>query len=182
MFRAILPTADEVARSLPGDDRIQQPTAVIDSAFDLQARPAEVFPWFVQLGKQRAGWYFPRRVEWFIPRSHRGLRSIEPKWQQLAVGQRIPDYGGKDGYLECFYLEPDRAIGYTSTRGKITMTWVLTFWAVRDHTRVLIRLRIKTPRANPSLLLRFGKIFDRLTIAGLAAGLNERVGSQDQQK
>ena len=105
------------------------------------------------------------------------MRSIESKWQQLVVGQRIPDYGGKQGYLECFHLEPDRAIGYTSTRGNIAMTWVLTVWPVDDHTRVVIRLTIKTRRSKPSMLLRLGKIFDRVTIAGLAAGLNERLSA-----
>jgi len=175
MFAGILPQPEEVALNLPGDELIEQPTAVIDSAFDLPASPAEVWPWFVQLGKRRAGWYFPRWVEWFVLPSRRGLRSIEPKWQELKVGQRIPDYGGKQGYFDCFYLAEDRAIGYTSTRGRITMTWVLTFWPKGKHTRVIIRLRMKSTKGGNSPLWKLGKIFDRLTIAGLAAGLRERL-------
>jgi hypothetical protein len=161
--------------ALPGDDLIARPTAVIDSAFDVPASPHEVFPWFVQLGKQRAGWYFPRFIEHFILPSRRGLRHIEPRWQKLKVGQRIPDYGGQSGYFDCFYLEPDRAIGYTSTRGRITMTWVLTFWPAGDHTRVIIRLRLQSTKRGPAVLWAVGKLFDRLTIAGLAAGLRERL-------
>lgn len=175
MFQSILPTTEDEALKLPGDDLIKNPNVVIDSAFDLAAKPADVFPWFVQLGKQRAGWYFPHSVERFIPRSNRGLRSIEPKWQNLKVGDRIPDYGGKKGYFDCFYLEKNKAIGYTSTRGKLTMTWVLTFWPVEDHTRVVIRLRMQTSKSGHSPLWAVGKIFDRLTIGGLAAGLKERV-------
>jgi hypothetical protein len=177
MFANILPEAEDIKLSLPGDDLIQNPTAVIDSAFDLPGTPLEVFPWFLQLGKRRAGWYFPRRVERFIPHSKRGLRYIESKWQKLEVGQRIPDYGGKNGYLDCFYLEANKAIGYTSKRGNITMTWVLTFWPAEEHSRVVIRLRIKTSKRSPSFLTKFGKVFDRLTIAGLAAGLKERLVS-----
>ena len=175
MFANILPDANDSARVLPGDDVIQQPTAVIDSAFDLPAQPEEVFPWFLQLGKRRAGWYFPRSIERFIPPSKRGLRYIEPKWQQLKVGQRIPDYGGKKGYLDCFYLRDNEAIGYKSRRGRMTMTWVLAFWPGGDHTRVIIRLRIKTSKQHQSLLMKAGKVFDRLTIAGLAEGLKERL-------
>ncbi len=175
MFKRILPTKTESDMQLPGDELIKKPTAIIDSAFDLPSTPEVVFPWFVQLGKQRAGWYFPRAVELFIPKSKRGLRYIEPNLQTLEVGQRIPDYGGKTGYFDCFYLDQNKAIGYTSVRGKFTMTWVLTFQPVGTNTRVLIRLRIKTTKPGHSILWSMGKLFDRLTIAGLAAGLTERL-------
>jgi hypothetical protein len=178
MFANILPAPEDAERVLPGDDLIKHPTAVIDSAFDLQATPKEVFPWFLQLGKQRAGWYFPKYIERLMPRSKRGLRYIEPKWQHLEVGQRIPDYGGKKGHLDCFYIKHNEAIGYTSTWRNVTITWVLTFWPVEDHTHVIIRLRIKTAKQRPSFLMKAGKLFDRLTIVGLAAGLKERLVSQ----
>lgn len=161
-------------QTMPGDELLLGPTAVIDSAFDLPAPPQEVFPWFVQLGKQRAGWYFPKVVELFIPKSKRGLRHIEPKWQKLRVGQRIPDYGGKQGYFDCFYLKINHGIGYKSKRGNVSMTWVITFRPVDEHTRVIIRLRIKAPKQRP-IFENIGKVFDRLTIAGLAAGLKERL-------
>jgi hypothetical protein len=176
MFKRILPSEAEIALSLPGDERIKNAT-VINSAFDLPAPPEIVYPWFLQLGKKRAGWYFPRSVEYGIPKSKRGLRYIESRWQQLEVGQRIPDYGGKNGYLDCFYLEENEVIGYTSARGKMTMTWVITFRPAGDTTRVIIRLSIKTARPGRSMLKSIGKLFDRLTIAGLAAGLSERLRS-----
>jgi hypothetical protein len=178
VFRYILPTKEEKTLALPGDVRIKKPTVVIDSAFDLPASPEVIFPWFRQLGKQRAGWYFPRSIERFIPTPRRGLHHIEPKWQNLEVGQRIPDYGGKKGYLECFYLKENEAIGYTSTRGNMIMTWVLTFRTSGEHTRVVIRLSMKTARSDHSVFWSIGKFFDRLTIAGLRVGLNERLKKQ----
>lgn len=181
MFKRILPTTEETKLTLPGDDLIVNPTAIIDSAFDLPAAPSAVYPWFVQLGKDRAGWYFPRIVEYFILPSKRGLRHIEPKWQVLSEGQRIPDYGGKEGYFDCFCLKENEAIGYQSTRGKLTMTWVLTFWPQNSGTRVIIRLRIKNAKGGTSLLWSLGKIFDRLTITGLAAGLTERLKASQEQ-
>jgi hypothetical protein len=175
MFKNIIPTSEEQSLILPGDDRIKNPTAIIDSAFDLPALPEKVFPWFLQLGKKRAGWYFPQKLELFIPRNKRGLRYIEPKWQNVKVGMRIPDYGGKKGYFDCFYLKKNEAIGYASTRGKMTMTWVLTFHRTEEHTRVVIRLKMKSTKSGRSAFWIIGKIFDRLTIAGLASGLNERL-------
>lgn len=175
MFKDILPLENEIDRILPGDELLFEPTTVINSAFNLPGPPERVYPWFVQLGKQRAGWYFSKKIERFIPKSKRGLRRIDFRWQHLKVGQRIPDYGGRKGYLECFYLKKDHGIGYQSKRGDVSMTWVLTFWPIDDHTRVIIRLRIKSPKTFQSVFMKVGKIFDRLTIAGLAAGLKERL-------
>ena len=53
-------TDDEVAASLPGDAIVPDARVVIDRATTLAAPPERVWPWIVQLGKRRAGWYFPR--------------------------------------------------------------------------------------------------------------------------
>lgn len=177
MFKQILPTVDEETMSLPGDNFLENPSMLINSAFTLPARPAEVYPWFVQLGKKRGGWYFTRLTEKFFFPSARGIRHIDPRWQTLKVGDRIPDYG-PDGYFDCFLLEKNKAIGYTSTRGKVTMTWVLTFWEVEQETRVIIRLKAVGFKSNNPLFASFGKFIDRLTISWLAAGLQERLSKK----
>jgi hypothetical protein len=174
MFKQIQPTAADKAKSLPGDDRIENPSVVIDSAFELPASREELFPWFVQLGKARAGWYFTRVAEKFFFPSARGIWYIDPQWQNVKVGDCIPDYG-KGGYFECFYLEKNKAIGYTSTRGRVSMTWVLTFWPTKAGTRVIIRLRAAGFKSHNPLFMAFGKLIDRLTISWLAAGLRERL-------
>ena len=53
----VAPTPDEVARPLPGDDLVPHATTVMDRALTLPAPPEAVWPWLVQLGKRRAGWY-----------------------------------------------------------------------------------------------------------------------------
>ena len=174
MFKRILPTKSDIAMSLPGDDLLVNAPMIIDSAFELPASPEEVYPWFLQLGKNRAGWYFTHFTEKFFFPSARGIRHIEPKWQNLKVGDRIPDYG-RDGYFDCFYLKKDKAIGYTSTRGSVSMTWVLVFKKSSTGTRVIIRLRASGFRSHNPLFMAFGKIIDRLTISWLAAGLRERL-------
>ena len=174
MFKSILPTSTEENMSLPGDDYLKDASVKIDSAFDLSAKPATVFPWFVQLGKKRAGWYLTRRLEPFFFPSARGIRHIDPQWQNLKVGERIPDYG-PDGYFDCFILEKNKTIGYTSTRGKVTMTWVLTFWPTEKGTRVIIRLKAKGFKIRAPFFMSIGKLFDRMTISWLAAGMKERL-------
>ena len=48
----------------------------MDRAFSLPAPPEVVWPWLVQLGKGRAGWYLPRWVERIIPPSRRGRKNL----------------------------------------------------------------------------------------------------------
>jgi hypothetical protein len=50
-------TDDEVASVMPGDDVVQQPTFDATRAVTIQARPEAIWPWLVQMGMTRAGWY-----------------------------------------------------------------------------------------------------------------------------
>src|SRR5262249_38262451 len=147
---------------------------VMDRAFTLAAAPHRVWPWFVQLGKRRAGWYLPRWVEWFMPRRRRGLRRLEPTLQGLAVGDVIPDWGGAGASLGLLALDPPKAIVYRSTGGTVNLSWVIALRPEGPGTRVHLRLRLG-PIRRPRLAETVGGLLDVLTIAGLAAGLRERV-------
>ena len=50
-------THDELAMTLPGDDMVQRPHFAFTRAITIHARPEEIWPWLVQLGYGRAGWY-----------------------------------------------------------------------------------------------------------------------------
>ena len=159
---------------MPGDDRLPAPDVVMDRAFDVPASPTTVWPWLVQLGKGRAGWYLPARVERALPRNRRALRRIDPRWQGLAVGDRIPDYG-PDGYFDVLELDAPTALVFVSQRKATTYTWAITLTPTgAATTRVRLRLRIHPVRRR-WLATAFGEPFDAATIAGLAAGLCERV-------
>ena len=48
---------DEVHRSMPGDELIAHPMVETTHAITIQASAAEVWPWLVQMGMDRGGWY-----------------------------------------------------------------------------------------------------------------------------
>jgi hypothetical protein len=171
-------TKDEVSSHRAGDEIVPSADVVMDTGFDLEAVPEVVWPWIVQLGKRRAGWYLPRWVERFVPPSRRAARGVVPQWQRLAVGDLIPDYGGRDETFEVVEIEPVRHLVYRSTRGRTDLTWTITLTAqgpgaVRG-TRVHLRLRLGAVR-RVWLAENLGGWFDALTIAAMAAGLRERV-------
>ena len=176
MFGSVEASAEDVARSLPGDDLVPRADVVMDRAFDLAAPPDVVWPWFVQLGKKRAGWYLPRSLERFVPDSRRALRRIEPSLLQLRVGSVIPDWGGRHETFEVAILEPPRSLVHTTQRGRTYGSWaiVLTPYDAGTATHVQLRLRL-SPVRRKRLATTAGGLLDASTIAGLAAGLRERL-------
>lgn len=63
-------------------------------AITIQARPADVWPWLVQLGTGRAGWYSYAWLENRLPSSARGgqitnAERIIPAFQRLKMGDSI---------------------------------------------------------------------------------------------
>lgn len=155
-----------------------RPDAVMDRAFTLDAAPEVVWPWVVQLGKDRAGWYLPRAVERVVPPSRRATREVEPRWQGLAVGDVVPDWGGARASFEVALLEPARALVHRSRRGRVDLSWAIVLSPLRlgptERTRVHLRLRLG-PLRRPWLAAGPGGWFDRVTVAGMAAGLAERL-------
>jgi hypothetical protein len=180
VFESVEASPADVARALPGDDLVPRADVVMDRAFDLRAAPEEIWPWFVQLGKKRAGWYLPRSVERFIPASRRALRTIDPSLQVLRVGSVIPDWGGRHETFEVAILEPPHALVHTTQRGRTFGSWAIVLTAYDDGgapaTHVQLRLRL-SPVKRKRLAGTAGELLDASTIAGLAAGLRERVPS-----
>jgi hypothetical protein len=194
MFGSVAAGEAERRAARAGDDLIARPDVVMDRAFTVAAPPAAVWPWLVQLGKQRAGWYLPAAAERFLPPGRRAARGIRPTWRRLGPGDVIPDYGGRDETFQVAAIEPESALVYRSTRGRMNVTWSITLLPVTggfpaaarlpaavglpaaagEHTRVHLRLRLG-PVRRQWLARTAGEFIDALTIAGMAAGLKERL-------
>jgi hypothetical protein len=175
MFSSVAAGEAERRAARPGDELIGRPDVVMDRAFTVAAPPAAVWPWLVQLGKKRAGWYLPAAVERFLPPRRRAVRDIRPAWQRLGTGDVIPDYGGRDETFQVAAIEPESALVYRSVRGRMNVTWSITVLPVQAAgTRVHLRLRLG-PVRRPWLARTAGEFIDALTIAGMAAGLKERL-------
>ena len=174
--RSVQPTPAERRVRLAGDSLVSDATVVMDRAFTLQAPPEVVWPWFVQLGKRRAGWYLPGWLERLVPARRRASRRVDQDLQGLAVGDVIPDWGGADATFEVAVLEPPHALVHVSTRGRVRLSWAIVLTGVGGGTRVHLRLRLGGVRRE-RLARIGGGLMDWLTVVGLAAGLRERLSA-----
>ena len=95
----------------------------------------------------------------------------------METGDVIPDYGGRDATFQVAQVTPPGTLVYWSRRGHTSLTWSLTLepsGREPGRTRVFLRLRM-APVHRKWLARNVGGLFDLLTVAGMAAGLAERL-------
>ncbi len=80
-------TPAEEKMALPGDERVPRARMLVTRAITLPAPPEKVWPWLVQIGTRRAGWYSYDR---FDNGGRRSAEVIMPEFQNLKIGDRIP--------------------------------------------------------------------------------------------
>jgi hypothetical protein len=170
----VAPTAAERTARLPGDDLVDADVQM-DRAFTLPAPPEQVWPWLVQLGKGRAGWYLPRSVERYVPAGRRAVRRLVPALQHLEVGETIADWGGRHATLTVAAMDEPRSLVHVTRRGHVDVSWALVLTSVAgDATRLQSRVRVGNVRRR-WLAEHVGGLFDLVTVLGLAHGLRERL-------
>jgi len=174
-------TAADVARSLPGDDAVTDPTAVFDRVTTYENSPSEVWPWIAQLGKDRGGWYLPRPVAWLVPRSRQGAWAIQPELQRLTVGEVVPDWGplpftvhAVTAYDHLVY-SAERTDDHDSGSRPLSFSWALVLRPDGAGTRLHLRLRLRSGTAFPAVLRSLGGLVDQATVALMFAGLRQRL-------
>ena len=144
----VAPRPAERTATVPGDDLVPHPDVVLDRGFTLPAPPELVWPWFAQLGKNRAGWYLPTWLEALLPRRRRALRHLDPALQHLRPGDVIDDWGGRDATFEIVTHDPHRhTLVHRSTRGRLEISWAIGLTADgAGATRVHLRFRLAGAR------------------------------------
>lgn len=102
--RSWLAAPDERTRVLPGDDVVPDATLDETRAITIDAPPSTIWPWLLQMGYARAGWYSYDRIDM------RGTSAdaIEPAWQGLEVGDVVRTH--PEGGFRVSVIEPERTL------------------------------------------------------------------------
>lgn len=134
-------TRDEVRMSLPGDPATRDASLEIQHAVTIDAAPADVWPWLLQLGQDRAGFYSYDWLERAFGADVHNVFEIRPEWQSRRVGGFVP--ATRRGYLGGVFGDE---IGWTVKQIEAERAMVLDGWGAfvlipaQDHrTRFIIR-------------------------------------------
>jgi hypothetical protein len=113
-------TDEEVMGPYPGADLVPEGKRSPTGAVTIEAPPDQVWPWLVQLGWDRGGWY-----SWdLLDNAGRpSATRIHPEWQDVAVGDQLSFWalGRRVDAYRIGVLEPRRFLGlygYTDLRGR----------------------------------------------------------------
>ena len=148
-------TPEEVSRRLPGDDLVRG-QYVTTHAITI-ARPAEqVWPWLVQMGYHRGGWYSYDRLEKAVGigdfADGGSAQRILPGLQTLIPGDTV-DLSPNGGFT-VISLEPERSLvlripmdpltggpASNSSRVVLDWTWAFVLQPTTQGCRLIIRVR-----------------------------------------
>ncbi len=82
-------TPEERARTYPGDDLVPEPAVTVTRAISVEAPASEVWPWLVQIGKDRGGMYSYDWLENLLGLGIHSADEIREEWQHVAPGDRV---------------------------------------------------------------------------------------------
>lgn len=133
-------SAAERSRKLPGDELIPSPIGALDHAVTIEAPPAAVWPWLVQMGAGRAGWYSYDRLD---NGGHPSAERILPEYQQIEPGTLMPALPGvRDGFFVVAFEPRRHLILRWGPAEAPLVTWALVLEPIgAARTRLLVRAR-----------------------------------------
>ena len=156
---------------MPGDEIQQKPIFNATRAVTINARPEQIWPWLVQIGYLRAGWY---GYDWIDNDAIASADHIIPQLQHLKVGDDLPIWRGNN--YKVVAVEPNRFLVWESKGGRDSMTLAL-YPLDASHTRLVWR-KHDAPYiwTSPSILIPqlFADGTDLLAIRQNLLGIKER--------
>jgi hypothetical protein len=151
----------EAELPLPGDDLIVDPSHVETRGITIHAPVSKIWPWLVQMGFGRAGWYSYDMLD------NRGsAEGVMPDFQDLKVGDVMPTHPG--GGFSVKVVDRERALVlYTDTEllrsqaqgseraekesyPEIKASWAFYLQPEEGGTRLIERFRARTPGSGPA--------------------------------
>ncbi|MBN1306054.1 MAG: hypothetical protein JXA13_16575 [Anaerolineales bacterium] len=164
-------TEEEVQRPMPGDEIVTAPSFDATRGITIEAPPEALYPWIVQMGITRAGWY---SYDLLDNLGRPSAREILPNLQESFPGQLIPvSPDGKQGFYVKEFAENEWMLWWDQGD---SVTWVWMISPVGEGqsrlvTRVRVRYHWSLRDVFFNLILEF---CDILMMAKCMRGIKER--------
>lgn len=144
---------DEVIREMPGDELIEMPKGTTTRAITIEAPPEEVWPWLVQIGQGRGGFYTYDWLQNLGGLEMDNAETILEEFQDLKVGDIIrlaPEPEEPDLYMVVESIEKGKSLVLRTPAERVASTpdlyfdssWAFLLEPVGDFaTRMISRTR-----------------------------------------
>ena len=162
------PEAAEDERVLPGDELLPPSTMQMTHGITIAAPPARIWPWLVQMGSGRGGWYSHDMLDNL---GRPSARTIVPELQHIEIGQVLPANPETGDGFEVVQIQPEHALvlgrAHDIDRERPVdffaplpkrhwrLTWSFALLPVdAEHTRLVTRVRMvfsPIPAAWPAI-------------------------------
>ena len=183
-------TRGEATQRLPGDDLVPAADVVATRAISIAAPSSDVWPWLVQLGYGRGGFYSFDRLEQLAGLDIRSADRVVPEWQHLSVGDHV-DLAEGFG-LTVGALEPDRhlvLVGRDARPGgtapPFDFSWAFVLQPGRSEsggtTRLVVRERYRPHGLAGRLMVEATVPVSCLMSAAMLRGIRDRAQAASVQ-
>jgi len=164
-------TDAEVKRSMPGDDMVRAPSFNATRAVTIHASAENIYPWIVQMGVTRAGWYSYDLLDNLGKPS---AENILTEHQTIQVGDVIPmSPDGKQG-MRVKDFSKNKWMLWWDDKGDSSWVWDIQPEGEADFrlvTRVRVKYRLLSPAIAFNLLVEF---FDIIMMRKCMLGIKRR--------
>lgn len=179
-------TDEEVAAVLPGDELVAEPAAQTTRAITIAAPPRQVWPWLVQMGADRGGFYSYDLLEDAFGLGIHSADRIVEKWQDLAVGDVVKASRSHGGgwyvaelrpaealVLRLADLERGRPVRRTDP-GAWEFVWTFALRPRGDGCRLLVRERVAFGNRRTEVAMAPAGIVSFVMTRRMMLGIKER--------
>ena len=168
-------TPAELARAMPDDGLVADPVFDATRAITINAPPDQIWPWLIQMGFGRAGFYGYDLIENLG--SGRGLRSAQtiiPAFQNPKPGDELPL--SVAATLVYGPIQPNRFMIWRSSDLPCDATFVWELVPIdANHTRLISRIRWNYAESPGGFVLGvFTEFADHVAVRRILEGIRDR--------
>jgi hypothetical protein len=193
-----VPEARENALPLSGDDLLPDAAEQVTHGITIEAPPERIWPWLVQMGCHRAGFY---SVDWLDNAGMRSAREIHPELQNIRAGDVIPTVPEGTRGFEVLRVEAPRTLVLGGLYDRATekqlpfaaprpdrywhVTWAFALEPLdAGTTRLRVRVRVALPpsgRLHAAWMRPVHQLMQTAQLRHLAARAEGRLASDDRR-
>jgi hypothetical protein len=164
-------TDAEIKHSMPGDDIVREPSFNATRAVTIHASAENIYPWIVQMGVTRAGWY---SYDLLDNLGRPSAENILTEYQTIQVGDVIPMSPDGTQGMRVKDFSKNKWMLWWDGKGDSSWVWDIQPEGESDSrlvTRVRVKYRLLSPAIAFNLLVEF---FDIVMMRKCMLGIKRR--------